>query len=114
MAYVTAVMLLVLSTCMIFKYGFDRGDDLTLVVSQVHGLLFMVYLVFAFDLGHKARWPFGKLLWVLVSGTIPFVAFAVERRITAEIRPLVRDGDEDADEDAADAVDGARTGAVQA
>ncbi|MDT0341377.1 DUF3817 domain-containing protein [Streptomyces litchfieldiae] len=94
MAYVTAVMLLVLCTCMIFKYGFDRGEDLTLVVSQVHGLLFMVYLVFAFDLGHKARWPFGKLLWVLVSGTIPLAAFVVERRVSAEVQPLVV-GDDD-------------------
>jgi integral membrane protein len=89
MAYVTAVMLLVLCTCMVFKYGFDTGEDVTLVVSQVHGVLFMVYLVFAFDLGQKARWPFGRLLWVLVSGTIPLAAFFVERRVTAEVRPLV-------------------------
>ena len=92
MAYVTAVMLLVLCTCMVFKYGFDTGEDVTLVVSQIHGLLFMVYLVFAFDLGQKARWPFGKLLWVLVSGTIPLAAFFVERRVTAEVQPLVAGG----------------------
>ncbi|MDT0441286.1 MULTISPECIES: DUF3817 domain-containing protein [unclassified Streptomyces] len=91
MAYVTAVMLLVLCTCMVFKYGFDTGDDVTFMVSQAHGLLFMIYLVFAFDLGHKARWPFGKLLWVLVSGTIPFAAFVVERRISAEVQPLLED-----------------------
>ncbi|MFD5319618.1 DUF3817 domain-containing protein [Streptomyces sp. NPDC127098] len=89
MAYVTAVMLLVLSTCMVFKYGFDTGEDVTLVVSQVHGLLYIVYLVFAFDLGQKARWPFGKLLWVLLSGTIPFAAFFVERRISAETEQLL-------------------------
>jgi integral membrane protein len=89
MAYVTAVMLLVLCTCMVFKYGFDTGEDVTLVVSQIHGLLFMIYLVFAFDLGQKARWPFGKLLWVLVSGTIPLAAFFVERRVSAEVQPLV-------------------------
>ncbi|MEU3909633.1 hypothetical protein AB0F20_38580, partial [Streptomyces goshikiensis] len=32
----------------------------------------------------KAKWPFGKLLWVLVSGTIPLAAFFVERRIRAD------------------------------
>ena len=47
------------------------ATDVTLVVSQIHGVLFIIYLVFAFDLGSKAKWPFGKLLWVLVSGTIP-------------------------------------------
>ncbi|TDC26974.1 DUF3817 domain-containing protein [Streptomyces sp. 8K308] len=95
MAYVTAVMLLVLSTCMVFKYGFDTGEDVTLVVSQVHGLLYIVYLIFAFDLGQKARWPFGKLLWVLLSGTIPFAAFFVERRISAETERLLAAEDAD-------------------
>ncbi|MEU0930804.1 DUF3817 domain-containing protein [Streptomyces malaysiensis] len=89
MAYITAVMLLVLCTCMVFKYGFDTGEDLTLVVSQVHGVLYIVYLVFAFDLGSKAKWPFGKLLWVLVAGTIPTAAFFVERKVTHEVEPLV-------------------------
>ncbi|MEK8172640.1 DUF3817 domain-containing protein [Streptomyces sp. M19] len=89
MAYVTAVMLLVLCICMIFKYGFDKGEDTTLVVSQIHGVLYIVYLVFAFDLGSKAKWPFGKLVWVLIAGTIPTAAFFVERKVTREVEPLV-------------------------
>jgi len=92
MAYITAVMLLVLCTCMFFKYVLKTGEDLTFVVSQIHGLLFMIYLVFAFDLGQKARWPFGKLLWVLISGTIPTAAFFVERKVVREVSPLVEDG----------------------
>jgi integral membrane protein len=91
MAYVTAVMLLVLCACMFFKYGLGKGEDLTLVVSQVHGALFMIYVIFAFDLGQKIRWPFRKLLWVLASGTIPIVAFFVERRVTREVAPMVED-----------------------
>ena len=89
MAYVTAVMLLILCACMVAKYGFDTGEDLTFAVSQIHGVLYIVYLVFAFDLGSKARWPFGKLLWVLVSGTIPTAAFFVERKVVRETLPLV-------------------------
>ncbi|MER5961244.1 DUF3817 domain-containing protein [Streptomyces sp. NPDC002057] len=89
MAYITAVMLLILCACMVAKYGFDTGESLTFAVSQTHGVLYIIYLVFAFDLGSKARWPFGKLLWVLVSGTIPFAAFFVERKIAAETLPLV-------------------------
>ncbi|MEV0370055.1 DUF3817 domain-containing protein [Streptomyces sp. NPDC050636] len=89
MAYVTAVMLLILCACMVAKYGFDTGKDLTLVVSQVHGVLYIIYLIFAFDLGSKAKWKFGKLLWVLVSGTIPTAAFFVERKVVSEIEPLV-------------------------
>ncbi|MFJ3925779.1 DUF3817 domain-containing protein [Streptomyces sp. NPDC090022] len=91
MAFATAVMLLVLCTCMVFKYGFDKGADLTFVVSQVHGVLFMIYLVFAFDLSSKARWPFGKMLWVMLSGTIPLAAFFVERTVRSEVEPLITD-----------------------
>ncbi|WP_129842565.1 DUF3817 domain-containing protein [Streptomyces sp. RFCAC02] len=89
MAYVTAVMLLVLCVCMVVKYGFGAGEDVTLFVAQIHGVLFILYLIFAFDLGQKARWPFGKLLWVLVAGTIPTAAFFVERRVVAETEPLI-------------------------
>lgn len=89
MAYVTAVMLLILCTCMVFKYGFDMGEDVTFAVSQAHGVLYIIYLIFAFDLGSKAKWPFGRLLWVLVSGTIPFAAFFVERKVVRETLPLV-------------------------
>ncbi|MEV6652993.1 DUF3817 domain-containing protein [Streptomyces sp. NPDC051219] len=92
MALVTAVMLLVLCTCMVFKYGFGKGEDLTFVVSQTHGVLYIIYLVFAFDLGSKAKWSFRKLLWVLVSGTIPTAAFFVERKVVREIEPLVTGG----------------------
>lgn len=91
MAYITAVMLLLLCTCMIFKYGFGKGEDLTFVVSQTHGLLYIIYLVFAFDLGSKAKWNFGKLLWVLLSGTIPTAAFFVERKVVRETEPLLVD-----------------------
>lgn len=87
MSYVTAVWLLVFCGFMVAKYGFDTGD--TFVVSQIHGVLFIVYVVFAFDLGSKARWPFGKLLWVLVVGCIPVAAFFVEPRISREVQPLI-------------------------
>ncbi|MFD6433600.1 DUF3817 domain-containing protein [Streptomyces venezuelae] len=92
MAYVTAVMLLILCACMVAKYGFEKGEGLTLVVSQIHGVLYIIYLIFAFDLGSKAKWPFGKLLWVLVSGTIPTAAFFVERKVVREVQPLVDNG----------------------
>ncbi|MEU8709475.1 DUF3817 domain-containing protein [Streptomyces sp. NPDC048565] len=92
MAYVTAVMLLILCVSMVFKYGFDTGEGVTLVVSQIHGVLYIIYLIFAFDLGSKAKWPVGKLLWVLISGTIPTAAFFVERKVVQEVEPLITDG----------------------
>ncbi|MER7571058.1 DUF3817 domain-containing protein [Streptomyces sp. NPDC126514] len=87
MAYVTGVLLVLLCLCMIGKYvlDVDGAADATRVVSIAHGWLYVLYLVFAFDLGSKARWPVAKQLWVLLAGTIPTAAFFVERRISREL-----------------------------
>lgn len=89
MAYVTAVWLLVFTAAIIAKYGFETGD--TMLISQIHGVLFIVYVVFAFDLGSKMKWPFGRLLWVLAAGCIPFASFFVEPKVSREARALVTD-----------------------
>ncbi|MCF3134625.1 MULTISPECIES: DUF3817 domain-containing protein [Streptomyces] len=87
MAYVTGVLLVLLCLSMIAKYGLDvdGAADFTRVVAIAHGWLYVLYLVFAFDLGSKAKWPVGKQLWVLLAGTIPTAAFFVERRISHEL-----------------------------
>jgi integral membrane protein len=87
MAYVTGVLLVLLTLGMIGKYllDLDGAADFTRVVSIAHGWLYVVYLVFAFDLGSKAKWPVAKQLWVLLAGTIPTAAFFVERRISREL-----------------------------
>ncbi|MFG3103286.1 DUF3817 domain-containing protein [Streptomyces sp. NPDC048182] len=94
MAYVTGVLLILLCLSMIAKYllKMDGADDLTRVVSIAHGWLYVIYLIFAFDLGAKAKWPVKKQLWVLLAGTVPTAAFFVERRISRELEPRVADG----------------------
>jgi integral membrane protein len=91
MAYTTGVLLVLLCLSMIAKYGFDvdGAADFTRVVAIAHGWLYVVYLVFAFDLGAKAKWPVGRQLWVLLAGTIPTAAFFVERRISRELEPRI-------------------------
>ncbi|TWV33826.1 DUF3817 domain-containing protein [Streptomyces misionensis] len=93
MAYTTGVLLVLLCLSMIAKYGLDISGaaDLTRVVAIAHGWLYVVYLVFAFDLGSKAKWPVGKQLWVLLAGTIPTAAFFVERKISRELDGKVAD-----------------------
>ncbi|MFF8724885.1 DUF3817 domain-containing protein [Streptomyces sp. NPDC015171] len=87
MAYLTGVLLVLLCLGMIAKYGLDvdGAADFTRVVAIAHGWLYVVYLIFAFDLGSKAKWPVGKQLWVLLAGTIPTAAFFVERKISREL-----------------------------
>ncbi|MFE1250286.1 DUF3817 domain-containing protein [Streptomyces sp. NPDC058735] len=94
MAYVTGVLLVLLTLGMIGKYVLDLNgaSDFTRVVSIAHGWLYVVYLIFAFDLGSKAKWPVAKQLWVLLAGTVPTAAFFVERRISHELEPRLTDG----------------------
>ncbi|MFE7119236.1 DUF3817 domain-containing protein [Streptomyces sp. NPDC057654] len=93
MAYVTGVLLVLLTLGCIAKYllGMDGAADFTKVVAIAHGWLYVLYLIFAFDMGSKARYPFGKLIWVLIAGTIPTAAFFVERKVARELAPLVAD-----------------------
>ena len=70
----------------------DGAADFTRVVGFAHGWLYVLYLVFAFDLGSKAKWPVGKQLWVLLAGTIPTAAFFVERKISHELEAKFTEG----------------------
>ena len=94
LAYVTGVLLVLLTLGVIAKYvlDMDGAADFTRVVGIAHGWLYVVYLVFAFDLGSKAKWPVGKQLWVLLAGTIPTAAFFVERKVTRELDAQVTEG----------------------
>ncbi len=85
LAYVVGVGLLALVVAMVLKYGFDNASSMA-VVGPVHGFLYAVYLVFAFDLALKTRWSVKGTLVVLVSGMIPFLSFVVERRVTRKVR----------------------------
>ncbi|MFC9508794.1 DUF3817 domain-containing protein [Streptomyces sp. NPDC057002] len=91
MAYVTGVLLVLLTLGMIGKYVLDLNGaaDFTRVVSIAHGWLYVLYLVFAFDLGSKAKWPVGKQVWVLLAGTVPTAAFFVERKISHELESRI-------------------------
>lgn len=85
-AYVVGVGLLVLVlVAMPLKYFADQ-PLLVAIVGPIHGFLYMGYLALTADLGVKARWPVGKLLLVALAGTIPFVSFVAERKVTAPLR----------------------------
>ncbi|MFF4339715.1 DUF3817 domain-containing protein [Kitasatospora sp. NPDC001540] len=91
MAYVTGVLLILLTLGVVAKYVLDVSGaaGFTTAVGIAHGWLYVVYLVFAFDLGTKAKWPMGKLAWTLLAGTIPTAVFFVERRVVREVTPLI-------------------------
>ncbi|GIF68879.1 membrane protein [Asanoa ishikariensis] len=86
-AYVVGVVLVVLMAIgMPLKY---LGDNSTVVetVGPAHGFLYMIYLIAVFDLGRRAQWPIGRMLLVMLAGTIPFVSFYAERKVAQWFRP---------------------------
>ncbi|WP_433871719.1 DUF3817 domain-containing protein [Saccharopolyspora sp. CA-218241] len=89
MAYVTAVLLLALCAAMVFKYGWPEGsaaqlagDDWVGLIGFGHGWLYMVYLLVAVILTKELRVPIGRMLLVLLAGTVPLGAFFAERKVT--------------------------------
>ncbi|WP_243058329.1 DUF3817 domain-containing protein [Nocardioides sp. SR21] len=64
----------------------DLGEAITEYLGVAHGWLYMIFLVSAFILSRKARWPIGFTLVTLVCGTIPILSFWAEHRATARVR----------------------------
>jgi integral membrane protein len=84
LAYTVGVGLLILVlVAMPLKY-FADSPTLVAIVGPLHGFLYMVYLVAAVNLAFRARWSPVKTVLVMLAGTIPFVSFVAERKVTAD------------------------------
>jgi len=84
MAFVVGTALLVLTAIVICQYGFDLKSQMKtpeMIVAPLHGYLYLVYLVVAADLARRAHWHLGRILLVVCSGFVPFLAFIVEHRV---------------------------------
>jgi integral membrane protein len=60
-----------------------------------HGWIYLVYLVLAFDLFRRVRWPLPRLFEMLVAGLLPGLTFVIERdisRYAAAHPPALRAG----------------------
>lgn len=86
MAYVVGVGLVVLVGVGIPLQIFAHRETVVEIVGTAHGYLYMVYAVLAFDLARRAHWPIGRTVAVIAAGTVPFLSFYGERRVTRWIR----------------------------
>ncbi|NJP89332.1 DUF3817 domain-containing protein [Nonomuraea sp. FMUSA5-5] len=85
LAYVVGCMLLVLCVGMVLRYGFGE-DAMSKIVAPIHGGLYMIYLITVMNLGMKARWSWPYMAGVMLGGTVPFLSFYVERRVTQRVQ----------------------------
>ena len=81
MAWLVGTFLAVMTLALIGKYLFDRVAPFYEIGWQVHGFLYMGYLLATADLGVKSRWPVTRMITTAVLGTIPGMSFVAEHRL---------------------------------
>ncbi|GEN80764.1 DUF3817 domain-containing protein [Actinotalea fermentans] len=92
MAWITGVMLLILTAEMVLKYVVQVDDSVLRWIEWVpfaHGWIYVAYLVTVIDLWSKLRWGWGRLVTMVLAGVVPVMSFVMEKRVH-------RDADADA------------------
>lgn len=77
-AYVEAVSFLALLAASFVKRVIE-GPDLVPVLGAVHGVIFLVYVVFVLKVRESQGWSLGRTILVIVLAAIPFGGFFVGR-----------------------------------
>lgn len=84
-AYLAGVILILFTVEIIVKY--TLGPEIPWF-AQLHGIVYMVYLVLGFDISRKANLTWGQTLLVLLAGTVPVMSFVAEKRIRRRVLNL--------------------------
>ena len=66
--------------------GYQFGSNINLYLGTAHGFIYMLFVLVAFMLSIRLRWPFLFMIVTLVCGTIPFLSFWAERRAIVRAR----------------------------
>jgi integral membrane protein len=92
MAYTTAVLLVVLVFVGVPLQVWAHDLWVVRVVGTMHGYLYIVYLLVAFEFTRRLRVPLVWMVLVLLAGTIPFCAIVAERLLTRRYDRMVGEG----------------------
>lgn len=91
-AWIVGVFLILLTIGILLRYtdvfGY-RTDVVSRTVSPIHGFGYMVYLATGIDLASRRRWRPLTTLGVLLAGTVPFLSFYAERRVSADVEAAI-------------------------
>ena len=81
-AYLAGIILILFTIEIILKYS---GVFEIPWFAQLHGFVYMVYLVIAFDISRRLKLSFKETLLLLLAGTIPVMSFVAESRIRRRV-----------------------------
>ncbi|TMQ95170.1 DUF3817 domain-containing protein [Actinomadura soli] len=88
LALVVGTLLVLLTIGMVLKYGPTDMPAMAGIVAPVHGFLYMVYLLAAYDLWRRNGWPLSRMVLIVLGGIVPLMTFFVERRVVHDARAL--------------------------
>jgi integral membrane protein len=58
-------------------------------IPAAHGWLYLAYVIASVDLWMRTRLPAGRMLLVVLAGTVPGMSFVAERWVTGKLRPMI-------------------------
>ncbi|MEU6848050.1 DUF3817 domain-containing protein [Streptomyces sp. NPDC046716] len=82
-----AVSFILLLICSVLKRTTDFNA--VPVMGMVHGVLFVLYLVFWLDAWNRAKWSFGRAALYFVLSVLPTGGFFAERKLKRESESAV-------------------------
>ena len=82
MAFITGVLIIIVVFVGIPLQIWGHNTVITNQVGTVHGVLYMVYIVFAYMLATRLRMKPKPTVILLLAGTVPVMTFVVERWMT--------------------------------
>ncbi|MGA7133368.1 MAG: DUF3817 domain-containing protein [Mycobacterium sp.] len=85
MTWTTGLWLIALCYELVVHYIVKVANPPTWI-GVVHGWVYFTYVLAAFNLAIKVRWPIGKSIGVLLAGTIPLLGIIVEHFQTKDIK----------------------------
>jgi integral membrane protein len=59
--------------------GHETWGDISRTWSPIHGLIYMIYVVLAFDLWLRMKWKLPRMLLLMFFGVIPVLSFFGEQ-----------------------------------
>ena len=84
-AFIVGYALIVLCIAIILRYVF-HVEEAVAIWGPIHGVLYIGYVLLAFDLAYKDRWSLVGTLGVLLAGVIPGVSFVAERIVHRKVQ----------------------------
>ena len=90
MAVITGVLLILVFLGMLRYTPLvtrSEGLDSALsILSQVHGFIYVVYVVTVWQVWSQAKWGYKRLASMFFGGVVPLLSFFVEKRVTREVQ----------------------------